>query len=66
MKESEKLIEEVRNIARDAILKNAGKKNGGFSSIKNSIKDELSNFLYRRTMRRPMIIPVVVEIEPGE
>lgn len=66
MKESEELIEEVRSIARDVILKNTGKKNGGFSGIKNSIKDELSNFLYRRTMRRPMIIPVVVEIEPGD
>ncbi len=66
MKESEELIEEVRNIAKDVILKNDGKKNGGFSAIKNSIKDELSNFLYRRTMRRPMIIPVIVEIEPFE
>lgn len=66
MKESEELIEEVRNIARDIIQKNDGKKNGGFSAIKNSIKDELSNFLYRRTMRRPMIIPVIVEIEPFE
>jgi len=66
MKESEALIEEVRNIARDIILKNAGKKNGSYSNIKNAIKDELSNFLYRRTMRKPMIIPVIVEIEPGE
>lgn len=66
MKESEELIEEVRSIAKDVILKNAGKKNGSFTTIKNSIKDELSNFLYRRTMRKPMIIPVIVEIEPGE
>lgn len=66
MKESEALIEEVRNIARDIILKNAGKKNGNYSNLKNAIKDELSNFLYRKTMRKPMIIPVIVEIEPGE
>ena len=66
MKESEALIEEVRNIARDIIIKNAGKKNGSYSNIKNAIRDELSNFLYRRTMRKPMIIPVIVEIEPGE
>lgn len=64
MRESEELIEEVRNIAKDVILKNAGKKNGGYSAIKSSIKYDLSNFLYRRTMRRPMIIPVIVEIEP--
>lgn len=65
MKESEELIDEVRNKAKEAILKSAVKKNGSYSSIKNAIKDELSNFLYRRTMRRPMIIPVIVEIEPG-
>ncbi len=65
MKESEELIDEVRNKAKEAILKSVVKKNGSYSSIKNAIKDELSNFLYRRTMRRPMIIPVIVEIEPG-
>ena len=50
---------------KEAILKSAVKKNGSYSSIKNAIKAELSNFLYRSTMRRPMIIPVIVEIEPG-
>lgn len=65
MKESEELIEEVRSMAKEVILKCAGKKNGSFSAIKNAIKDELNNFLYRKTMRRPMIIPVIVEIEPG-
>lgn len=65
MKESEELIEEVKNIAKDTILKCGSKKNGSFSTIKNAIKDELNNFLYRKTMRRPMIIPVIVEIEPG-
>ncbi len=65
MKESEELIDEVRNMAKEAILKSVVKKNGSYSGIKNTIKDELSNFLYRRTMRRPMIIPIIVEIEPG-
>lgn len=64
VKESEELIEEVRNIATEAILKSANKKGNNFSAIKNTIKDELSNFLYRKTMRRPMIIPIIVEVEP--
>ncbi|MGI6084630.1 MAG: ribonuclease J [Acetivibrionales bacterium] len=64
MKESEELIEEVRNMAKAVITKSVIKKNGSFAAIKNTIKDELSNFLYRKTMRRPMIIPVIVEVEP--
>lgn len=63
VKESEELIEEVRSIATDVLLKNINKKGNNYTAAKNSIKDELSNFLYRKTMRRPMIIPVIVEIE---
>jgi ribonuclease J len=64
VKESEELIEEVRNIAREVLLKNINKKGNNYSGSKNAIKDELSNFLYRKTMRRPMIIPVIVEVQP--
>jgi ribonuclease J len=64
VKESEELIEEVRNIAREVLLKSINKKGNNYSGSKNAIKDELSNFLYRKTMRRPMIIPVIVEVQP--
>lgn len=64
VKESEELIEEVRNIAREILLKSINKKGNNYSGSKNAIKDELSNFLYRKTMRRPMIIPVIVEVQP--
>ncbi len=66
VKESEKLIEEVRSIAREALIKCVSKKGGNWSAIKNAIKDELSTFLYRRTMRRPMIIPIIVEVQPQD
>lgn len=64
VKESEELMEEIKNIARDSLLKNINKKGNNYSAVKNGIKDELSNFLYRKTMRRPMIIPVIVEVQP--
>lgn len=64
VKESEELIEDVRNIAKDVLLKNVSKKGNNYSAAKNAIKDELSNFLYRKTMRRPMVIPVIVEVQP--
>lgn len=64
VKESEELIEDVRNIAKDVLLKNVSKKGNNYSAARNAIKDELSNFLYRKTMRRPMVIPVIVEVQP--
>lgn len=64
VKESEELMEEIKNIATEALLKNLNKKGNNYTAVKNGIKDELSNFLYRKTMRRPMIIPVIVEVQP--
>lgn len=66
VKESEKLIEEVRCIAKDAVLKSVNKKGSNLSAIKNTIKEDLNIFLYRRTMRRPMIIPIIVEIRSNQ
>ena len=66
VKESEQLMDEVRNIARDALVKCISKKGVNWSAVKNAIKDELNTFLYRKTMRRPMIIPIIVEIKPKE
>ncbi len=62
VKESEKLMNEVRSIATEAILKNA-KRGNNYSAIKSAIKDALGNFIYRKTMRRPMIIPIITEIK---
>ncbi|HBR03439.1 MAG TPA: ribonuclease J [Ruminiclostridium sp.] len=64
VKESEELIEEVRGIARQAFSKSPIKKGGNWSAIKSTIRDDLSTFLYRKTMRRPMIIPIIVEVQP--
>ena len=64
VKESEELIEEVKNLARDTLVKNVGKKGGNWGAIRNAIKDELNTFLYRKTMRRPMIIPILMETQP--
>lgn len=64
VKESEELMDEVRNIARDAVIRSVSKKGGNWSAIKNAIRDDLSSFLYRKTMRKPMIIPIVIEVQP--
>ena len=63
VKESEQLIDEVRSLAKDALKKSINKRGGNWGAIRSTIRDELSTFLYRKTMRRPMIIPIIVEIQ---
>jgi ribonuclease J len=34
-----------------------------WAKIKNSIRDSLGDFLWKRTKRRPMILPIIMEVE---
>ncbi len=62
VKESEQLLEEAReNVMR--VLENLMlKKVCDWSTIKNSIKDSVGKFLWEKTGRKPMILPVIMEI----
>jgi ribonuclease J len=62
VKESEDLIEEIRRIATDALVKSIVRKGCNWTIIKNTIRDDLSTFLYRLTKRKPMIIPLILEV----
>jgi ribonuclease J len=33
-----------------------------WASIKSAVKGELSNFLYKKTKRNPMILPIIMEV----
>ena len=33
-----------------------------WSGIKNNLRNELKNYLYAQTKRRPMILPIIIEI----
>jgi ribonuclease J len=39
-----------------------GKNVSDWSRIKNSIKDELGDFLWKRIKRNPMILPIIMEV----
>ena len=59
MKDSYQLIKEAERLVQDALNKLlAGKTT--FSEIKNTIRDTLSPYFYRKTKRNPMIIPVIM------
>ncbi|MCL2376909.1 MAG: ribonuclease J [Defluviitaleaceae bacterium] len=62
VRESEELIEEAREIVKKAFYKCEEKGKYDWLRIKNAIRDELRDFMWQKTKRSPMILPVVVEI----
>ena len=62
VREAEELMDEVRNIARDAIIDCLENNITDWSELKGCVKDDLSRFLYQRTKRKPMILPVIMNI----
>ena len=62
VKESEGLMEELRQVAMEAIQGVDTRYATDWSAIKSAIKGDLSNYLYKKTKRSPMILPVIMEI----
>jgi len=61
VKEAETLMDEIRVIAKETIEKSMNKKKNSYNAVKNSIKDELGSYVYQKTKRKPMILPVIIE-----
>ncbi|MDT8718126.1 ribonuclease J [Clostridium sp. 19966] len=62
VRESEDLMEEARVIVKDALKECEEKHITDWATIKSTIKDALRNFLYEKTKRKPMILPIIMEI----
>ena len=62
VKESEGLMEELRQVALEAINSVDARYSTDWSAIKGAIKGDLSNYLYKKTKRSPMILPVIMEV----
>ncbi|WP_315118011.1 ribonuclease J [uncultured Clostridium sp.] len=62
VRESEYLMEEARNIVRDALRECEEKHITEWATIKSNIKECLRVFLYEKTKRKPMILPIIMEI----
>ena len=62
VKESEELMDELREVAMEAIERCARKHIRDWTAIKSAIKNDLSGYLYKTTKRNPMILPVLMEI----
>ena len=62
VKESEELMEELRQVAMEALEDCYDNNIRDWSSIKSEIKNDLSGYLYKKTKRNPMILPVIMEV----
>ena len=62
VKESEELMDELREVAMEAIERCQRKRVRDWSTIKSAIKNDLGGYLYKTTKRNPMILPVIMEL----
>lgn len=62
VRESENLMEEARKVVRSALLKCEEKNISEWSYMKNLIRDTLREFLWEKTKRSPMILPIIMEV----
>lgn len=64
VKESEELLDEAREDVSKVLKNLAQRKVSDWATIKNSIRDSVSRFLWEKTGRRPMILPIIMETAP--
>ncbi|WP_099157935.1 ribonuclease J1 [Virgibacillus ndiopensis] len=62
MRESEDLINEAQKLVAAHLNKVMERKTTQWSEIKNEITDTIAPFLYEKTKRRPMVLPIIMEI----
>lgn len=62
VRESENLMEECRDVVDDALARCLNHNVTDWGKIKTTIRDDLSEFLWRRTKRNPMILPIITEV----
>ncbi len=61
VRESEDLMGEARVVVEDAIDRCLDRRINDWGRLKTVIKDSLGDFLWKRTKRRPMILPIIME-----
>ena len=62
VRESENLMEECRDVVEDAMAGCLNQNMTDWGKLRVAIRDDLSEFLWRRTKRNPMILPIITEI----
>ncbi len=63
VRDSEDLMEELRQVAIDSMMDNLQRSNQvDWFKIKGKVKDDMAKFIFAKTRRKPMIIPIIMSI----
>ncbi|GAK38449.1 beta-lactamase [Paenibacillus sp. TCA20] len=62
VRESEGLLDEANRIVTSTLQKLMSENVNEWASLKTNVKDALGRFLYEQTRRRPMILPIIMEV----
>ena len=62
VRESDELMDEARAVINEAVEGCLSRGIADWGKLKSSIKDALGEFVWKKTKRRPMILPIIMEI----
>ena len=62
VRESEELMDGAREVIETALSECRSRNIREWGALKGSVKDKLSSYIYKKTKRDPMILPIIMEI----
>ena len=62
VRESEALMDKARYTVRDALMECESQGITEWSTIKSAVREALGRYLFEVTRRRPMILPIIMEV----
>ncbi len=62
VRESEELLDEVKHLSEKVLKRNVERGSTEWNMLKTNLKDELTRYIYSKTKRKPMILPVIMNV----
>ena len=62
VKESEELMADLKQVAYESLSDSLGMGNTDWTQIKGKLRDDVNHFIYNKTKRRPMVLPVIITL----
>ena len=62
VRESENLMDDLKRTIRERVRKLEENHVSDWSTIKSTLKDDLRDYIFEKTKRNPMILPIIMEI----
>ena len=63
VRESEQLMEDARKAVSDALDKCLGGRHTDWNKIKLVIRDAMNDYIWKKTKRKPMVIPIIMDVD---